>query len=237
MPRLSSPQGRAPVRRLAYLVGTHRILNRTITRPEQAATHMRIDPLWTRAPLVLRSHLGAALGIVGAVVVLTVASASSQLLVSSAGSAAFERVLAPDNPETQGLVAVGEGAATTDGINGVDQLLRDEVVKLPQLAAPAASLAGMQFQRTPETAGVRGEDGTITTTLVYRDGLLPIVRDEAGSTGTVDGVCFPTRWQTRWASRSARRSRWSVPRTTTEQRSLCRRSSGASTAIRSTKGC
>lgn len=166
---------------------------------------MRIDPLWKRAPLVLRAHLGAGLAIVGAVTVLTVASASSPLLVSSAGSAAFERVLAPDAPSTQGLLAVGEGAATIGGIDGVDQLLRDEVAELPQLAAPVASLSGMQFQRSPETSGVRGEDGTITATLVYRDGLLPVVRDQSGATGGGDGLWLPDTLTEELGSWSARR--------------------------------
>lgn len=154
---------------------------------------MTIDPLWKRAPTVLRAHLGAGLAITGAVVVLTVASASSPLLVSSAGSAAFERMLepGPNGAAAQGLLAFGEGAATIEGISGVDQLLRDEVTRLPQLDAPTMSMAGMQFQRTPETAGIAGPNGTIPATLVHRDGLLDTVRSEPGSTGDGDGLWLP----------------------------------------------
>lgn len=152
---------------------------------------MAIDPLWTRAPLLLRAHGGAAVAIAAAVVVLTVASTSAPLLVSSAGSAAFERLSRPGTPETTGLLAVGEGPAGDVGIDGVDTLLRDGIARLDQLSEPVASLAGMQFQRTPETSGAMVDGDVVTATLFHRDDLLTFVRDQPGSRGEGDGLWVP----------------------------------------------
>lgn len=150
---------------------------------------MAIDPLWRRAPLVLRDHVGAGLAVAAAVGVLTVATASAPLLVSSAGAAAFERLRSADPRGATGLVAIGEGPATTDGIDGVDALLRTEIARLDGLTAPVASLAGMQFQRTPETSGVVVGGDVVTATLVHRDGLLPSLRAQAGGG---DGLWLPS---------------------------------------------
>src|SRR5918996_5114526 len=116
--------------------------------------------MWTKSPIALFRWRGLVAGLLTASAVLALASAGGPLFLSSAGSAAFQRRLAPLSPSTAGLSVSMElvfpkthrlqpatsAAGPSIRTSELMEIQRDRLVQLasraPELGSPILSIVG-----------------------------------------------------------------------------------------------
>ena len=89
------------------------------------------NPLWTKAPFLLRRFPGVLVAVLGAVLVLAMASAASPLFLSSAGNASLERQLRQQYCKWNAGFTVsdyGPVYGTQDGLSATELLTRKQAL-------------------------------------------------------------------------------------------------------------
>lgn len=151
-----------------------------------------MDPLWSRAPLLLASFPGAAAAIAVSAFVLVLASASAPLFLSSAADEAFVR----GRVEAPGLVpgarAYATGTADRAAYLALDELWGAQVRALGGLSQPVRSLALVDdaLGQPVETRLVGGDGDGAFAALYWREGAAQAV-EPVGPAPTGEGVWVP----------------------------------------------
>ncbi len=122
-------------------------------------------PFWTGTPARLLRFPGVLAAVVGASLILAVATAAGPLFLSSAGVAALTESLAGAN-RSPALQVVGFGPVSAAFLDPPDQALRGAAREIPELASPLLSVttnvtavgagpnaAGVPVRLTPRACG------------------------------------------------------------------------------------
>lgn len=100
------------------------------------------NPMWSKAPLVLRRFPAILLAVVASALILAVSSAAGPLFLSSAGSASLEDGLARTNPFAAGLSVVVHGPIEQGALAERTRLLSERTGEVRGLAAPVVTVIG-----------------------------------------------------------------------------------------------
>lgn len=136
------------------------------------------NPMWSKAPLVLRRFPAILVAIIASAIILAVSSAAGPLFVSSAGSAALEDGVARTTPYSAGLSVVVYGPVQRDALARRTRLLEERASEVGGLGRPVATVIGsvgaMVVAPDPETVS-RSLQPAATVRLVSRTGALEFV--------------------------------------------------------------
>jgi putative ABC transport system permease protein len=100
------------------------------------------NPMWSKAPLVLRRFPAILVAIVAAAVILAVSSAAGPLFLSSAGSASLADGVARTTPFAAGLSVVVYGPVERDALASRTRLLSERTSEVRELGKPVATVIG-----------------------------------------------------------------------------------------------
>lgn len=141
---------------------------RVIGAPQPAAPpELPADPLWRRAPFLFHRFPMAAVAVFVAMLILSLAAASSPLFVASASAAALDRSLRGVRPEQAGLTVVAFGLPSGSGITSRDQQLSLRVGRIAEMGRRILTLVGSEADiGLPDTGPVAGLRGR----LAFRSG-------------------------------------------------------------------
>ena len=144
------------------------------------------NPMWSKAPLVLRRFPAILVAIVASAIILAITSAAGPLFVSSAGSAALGDGLARTTPFSAGLGVVMYGPVQRDALTRRTRLLEDRAREGRGLGKPVATVMGSVGVMVPERRAPGTEDLLPQVRLVSRTGALDHVEHLRSVPG--DGV-------------------------------------------------
>ena len=143
----------------------------------------RIDPLWRRAPLLLRWYPGAGLGIAIAVGILVLVSAATPLFVSSAGAQALNEVLGATDARAAGATLFTNGAGPPRAVENVARRVAGRFDGLGALEPTTVAYAGTTFRNYGVETGVPADGEIVDATLYSRSGLLNAIDRLEGERG------------------------------------------------------
>lgn len=154
----------------------------------RGGSRRRLDPLWTRAPLLLAAHPGAGAAVALSVFVLVLASVSAPLFVSSAAGAAFRSELDEAPAALRGLRLISEGVPDGTAYGALDAQVRATTADLRRLAVPTATLHTLGYRLRSHRTGLRRPAGDLEPAVPYwREGAL----DAAGADPARPGAWVP----------------------------------------------
>lgn len=116
-----------------------------------------MDPAWLKAPLLYLRFPALAFSLITATAILGATTASSPLLLSSAGNAALEQELAALTDEQAGLSVSTFGFINRETFGPANQQVRDLGARLPALGDPILTIEGA----TTRVANSDGDESSV----------------------------------------------------------------------------
>ena len=130
-----------------------------------------IDPLWRRAPLLLRAYPAAAVALVLASAVLAAVASSGPAFLASSADAALHRELETRTANQSGLVLSATGTAAPESVGAVDSLITARLEGVARLGEPVLTVTSTRVGGYPPMlADVDGTTGEVW--LVARTGAI-----------------------------------------------------------------